>query len=403
MNFQYIGSSADNKVVKGDLAAANKEIAEKILANRGYKIFSLKPVASFMPSREQAFSSYTKVKPQVIIVFSRQLALLLESGNDIVTSLRLLQTQSSHPYFKKILGEVITELNTGSTLALGLSKHPDIFSKIYTQTVGVGEQSGNLESILRQVADYMDRDAKVVKQLKGALKYPMIVIVVAFIVVGVLAKFVLPAFTDLYSSMGTQLPFLAQLMLSSMKWLSANALYLMGTVIGLVFVGYVYTRTPNGRLVKDKAILRLPLLGPCTHLNELVRCCRTMSILYKSGMPVTEIMALAIENSNNLVIKDALTQVQHGVITGGGLSASMSRNESFLPMMVQMVGVGEASGNLDVTLMATADNYETEAEDKMHAIIAYIQPVITLGIGIFVAIIALTMVSAMYSVYGSMG
>ena len=401
MDYQYIGCTSDKKVIKGTLAAANKEVAEKILTNRGYRIFSLKPVAAFMPAKEQAFSSFTKIKPQVIINFSRQLALLLESGNDIVTSLRLLQTQSSHTYFKKILGGIISDLNGGSTLSAALSKHPDIFSKIYAQTVSIGEQSGNLEAVLRQVADYMDKDVKTLKELKGALTYPIIVSIVAFIVVGVLAVFVLPAFTELYASLGTELPALTKMMLSIMEWFSHNAIYLMGGALLAVGLVYIYTKTPDGRLLRDKLTLKIPVLGQCTHLNELVRCCRTMSILYQAGLPVTEIMALAIENSSNLVIKNALTQVQHGVLTGGGLSASMARDENFLPMMVQMVGVGEASGNLDITLMATAENYETEAGDRMRALIAFIQPAVTLGIGAVVALIAISMVSAMYSIYGS--
>ncbi len=401
MDYRYIGCMEDRKVVKGILTAANKEIAEKVLTNQGYQIYSLKPISPFMPSKELAFSSFTKIKPEVIIVFSRQLALLLESGNDIVTSLVLLQKQSSNAYFKKILGEVITDLNSGSRLSAALSKHPEIFTKIYAETVSVGEQSGNLEGVLRQVAGYMEKDVKTTKQLKGALTYPTVVIIVAFIVVGILAIFVLPAFTDLYSSLGAQLPPLTRMMLSGMKWLSHYAIYLMGIALLIVALGYAYTQTPDGRLLRDKVLLKVPVMGQCTHLNELVRCCRTMSILYRSGLPVTEIMSLVIENSNNLVIKNALTQVQQGVLTGGGLSNSMARDENFLPMMVQMVGVGEASGNLDVTLMATAENYETEAEDKMRAFIGMIQPAITLGIGVVVALIAISMVSAMYSVYGS--
>ncbi|MFC1988160.1 type II secretion system F family protein, partial [Chloroflexota bacterium] len=153
---------------------------------------------------------------------------------------------------------------------------------------------------------------KTTKQLKGALKYPTVVIIVAFIVVGVLATFVLPAFVDLYSSLGTDLPALTRLMLSGMQWLSQYALYLMGVVLLIAVLGYMYTQTPDGRLLRDKVLLKVPVLGQCNHLNELVRCCRTMSILYRSGLPVTEIMSLVIENSCNLVIKDSLTQVQQG-------------------------------------------------------------------------------------------
>ena len=159
-------------------------------------------------------------------------------------------------------------------------------------------------------------------------------------------------------------------------------------------------KTPNGRLLRDRLIFKLPLLGQAIHLSELTRCCRTISILYQAGLSMPKILSSVIENSNNLVIKNALTQVQQEVLAGENLSQPMAKSSYFLPMMVQMVSVGERTGNLDVTLLATAENYETEAEDRMRSLIGFIQPAITLVIGIVVALIALSLVTAMYSVYG---
>ena len=147
-------------------------------------------------------------------------------------------------------------------------------------------------------------------------------------------------------------------------------------------------------------MLKVPLLGQVTHLDELVRCCRTISVLYRAGQPLMDIMTLVIENCNNLVMKDALTQVQQDVLAGERLSKSMGGNEHFLPLMVQMVSVGETTGNLDTTLLAAAANYETEVEDRMEALIGSIQPALTVVIGAVVALIAISMLTAMYSVYG---
>ena len=152
--------------------------------------------------------------------------------------------------------------------------------------------------------------------------------------------------------------------------------------------------------MRDKFMLRIPLLGHVTHLNELIRCCRSMSILFKAGLPLPEILSLVVESSNNRVIKQALSGVKKDMIQGQGISLPMSRNPVFLPMMVQMVKVGEETGNLDVTLLSVAQSYETEAEDKTRALIGMIQPAMTLGIGIVVAIIAISLISAMYSIYG---
>ena len=401
MDYRYIGCTETRQVVKGTIAAASQEVAAKILTSQGYQIFSLKLVPAFMPSRGQ-MSSFSKVKPEAIIVFSRQLALLLESGIDIVTTLELLKAQSSNKYFGRIIGEIISDLRGGSRLSVALGKHTRVFSKVYVKSVSVGEQGGGLETVLRQVADYMEKDIKAAKAIKGALRYPVIVSVVAFIVIGILVTFVLPAFTELYSSLGAELPAITAVTLSAFQWLSNYGPYLMGAVLLIAGLVYLYTKTPDGRLLRDGLVLKLPLVGHVSHLSELIGCCRTMSMLYRSGLPVTEIISSAIENSNNVVIKDALTQVQQSVLRGEGLSQAMAKTGYFLPMMVQMVGVGETTGNLDVTLLATAESYETEAEDKICSLIGFIQPAITLVIGIIVALIALSLVTAMYSAYGQM-
>jgi len=382
------------------VAAASQGVAAKVLTSQGYQVFSLKPVPPFMPSREQLFSASSKVKPEVIIVFSRQLALLIESGNNIVTSLELLQSQASNKYFKRIIGEIISDLRGGSQLSTALAKHPKVFPKVYTQSVSVGEQGGGLEIVLRQVADYIEKDVKAAKGIKNALKYPIIVSVVAFVVIGVLTVFVLPAFTSLYSSLGAELPPLTRVTLSTFQWLTNYGPHLMAVALLVAALVYLYTKTPSGRLLRDRLVLKLPLVGRSSHLNELIRCCRSMSLLYRTGLPVPEIMSLVVENSNNLVIKNALTQVQQDVLTGKGLSQPMAKSKYFLPMMVQMVSVGETTGNLDATLLATAENYESEAEDLTRSLIGFIQPAVTLVIGVVVAIIALSLVTTMYSLYG---
>jgi len=400
MYYQYIGCTTDRKMIEGNLAAESEEVAERILTSQGYRIFSLKPVTAFVPSRVRMFPASSKVKPEVLIVFSRQLALLLESGNDIVTSLELLKVQLSNRYFKSVIDEILAHIRGGSNLSAALGNHPKVFSRVYIQSVGVGEHVGNLTKVLRQVADYMEKDVKATKGIKGALRYPIMVSAVAFIVIGILIAFVLPAFSELYSSLGAELPPLTKMTLSAFEWLTNYGLYIMGVILLVAGLLYAYTKTLDGRLLRDRLVLKLPLLGRVSHLNELIRCCRSMSILYRAGLPVAQIISLVIEDSNNLVAEDALTRVQQDVFRGEGLSQSMAKSKYFLPMMVQMVSVGESTGNLDAALLAAAEAYETEAEDKMRSLIGSIQPVITVVIGIVVAVIALSLVTAMYSMYG---
>ena len=335
-----------------------------------------------------------------MILLFRQLALLLESGTDIVASLELLQGQVSNRSLKTVLGEVVSDLRGGSQLSVALSKHPEIFPPIYSRSLSVGEQTGSLETILRQVADYMEREATTAKSVKSALAYPAIVSIVAVIVVAVLVSFVLPTFTSLYSSLGAELPAPARLLMAGVEGLHSYGLYLILAVAIGAGLAFIYIKTPAGRYQWDRLLISLPLVGRINHLNELARCCRNISLLFRGGLPLPEIISLITQGSKNKVIAQAFADVHQDMLNGEGLSRPMAKNRLFLPMMVQMVRVGEETGNLDVTLLAVAQNYETEAEDKTHSVIRLIQPAMTIIIGLVVAFIAISLISAMYSIYG---
>ena len=333
-------------------------------------------------------------------MFSRQLALLLESGIDIITSLELLQTQASNTALKRVLGEIISDLRSGNRLSAALEKHNKVFPPIYRRSLSVGEQTGGLETVLRQVADYIEREATTAKGVKNALRYPAIVSIVAVIVIAVLITFVLPAFTSLYSALGAELPVLTKMMLDAVNGLRSYGLHLLAAIGFAGVLAFAYIKTPAGIYQWHRLVLRLPLVGRVIHLNELARCCRSMSLLFRAGLPLPEIMSLVIQSSNNKVMAQALANVRQDMLKGEGLSRPMAKSELFLPMMVQMVTVGEETGNLDVTLLSVAQSFETEAEDKTQSLVGLIQPAMTLGIGLVVAFIALSLFSAMYSIYG---
>ncbi|MFC2013073.1 type II secretion system F family protein [Chloroflexota bacterium] len=400
MDFNYEGYTEDRRRIKGTIAALNEGIAAQTLAHNGYRVLSLKPVSAFMPNWEEAFPSFFRIKPETIIMFSRQLALLLESGIDIVTALELLKEQASNRRLKKVLDDVVSDLRGGNRLSVAISKYPRIFPKMYVQSLNVGEQSGSLELVLKRIADYMERELGAVKDVKNALKYPIIVAIVALIVISVIVTFVLPAFADLYSSLGAELPLMLTLLLSSVEWLIANGIYVIVIVLLGFFLAYTYIKSPQGGLKWDTLMLRLPMLGRVSHLSELGRCCRSMALLFQAGLPLPEIMSLVVDSCSNRMVRKGLIDVQQEMLKGEGLSVPMSKRPIFLPMMVQMIHVGEETGNLDVTLQSVAQSFENEAEDKMRSFVGLIQPTITMAIGVAVAVIALTLVSAMYSIYG---
>ncbi|MDD5287983.1 MAG: type II secretion system F family protein [Dehalococcoidales bacterium] len=379
--------------------AATEEAAVNLLDYAGYRVVNLKGFAPFLSSSRFSLRS-SKTKPAEIILLYRQLALLLESGLDIVTALELLRVQISNRVLKKVLNDIITDLRSGNSLSSAMEKHPKVFSQLSRQSIRVGERAGGIESILRQIADYMQKEQAAAKGIKGALTYPIIASIATVIVVIVLVGFVLPTFSKLYESMGTQLPALTRALLSLSDFIRQNLLQMVLVTAIIVIGSSIYIRTPKGKYQMDKFILKIPLLGRITHLKELGRCCRSISLLFRAGLPLTEILPLVIDSTKNKAIIEALQEVHQDMLKGEGLSRPMAKNKLFLPMMVQMVKVGEETGSLDATILAVAESYETEAKDKSDAVIALIQPTMTVIIGGIIGVIALSMVSAMYSMYG---
>ena len=399
MEYNYVAYTEDKKMVKGRVSAANDETAINILAYGGYQVVNLKQAApSFNTERIAAL--FSRLKPQEVVMFSRQLALLLESGTDIATTLDLLQNQTTNRTLKKAVAQITNDIRGGTLLSTALAKHPRIFSRIYCQAIAAGEQGGNLEVVLRQMADHIERQAITEKKIKGALTYPIMVVFVAVAVIILLVTFVMPTFTQLYSAFGANIPATTKLLMSLTAWLGHFGVYILVAVVVLAGIAYAYIRTPAGKYQRDALILRMPVIGRIVLLNELSRCCRTISLLFKVGVPLPEIMTLATQSANNKIISEALGQIREELIRGEGLYKPMTKRAVFLPLMSQMVGVGEETGNLDNTLATVAQSYEAESEDKTSSAVALIQPIMTVVIGIIVAFIAVSMFSAMYGVYG---
>ena len=400
MDFAYTAYTEEKKLVKGKVSALSEEAATDLLGYGGYRVVSLKSVTPLIDT-EKLMSRFTRIKPQEIAMFSRQLALLLESGTDIATSLDLLQEQSDNQTLNKVIGEVASDIRGGSSLSIALSKHPRAFSSMYYRAVAAGEQGGKLEVVLRQMASHIEKSIATEKQVRNALTYPFIVVLVAVIVVIVLVSFVLPAFTKMYDEFGVELPLITRILMAITDWFSIYGVFVIIGILVAAFAVYLYIRTPGGKHWWDRTVLKLPVLGRIAHLGELGRCCRTMSLLIRIGLPLPEVMAMTIYNSNNKVVADNLTGVQQDLIRGEGLSRPMAKRKLFLPMMTQMVKVGEETGNLDNTLDTVADSFEMESSDKTKSAVALIQPVMTIIIGLLVGFVVLAMVSAMYSIYGS--
>jgi type IV pilus assembly protein PilC len=333
-------------------------------------------------------------------MFSRQLALLVESGIDIAAALDLLQEQVPNRNLKQAVNAIAADIRGGTKLSQAMERYPRVFSPLYCRTMAVAEETGNLESALRQMADHMEKDAVAVEKTRGAFIYPIVIFLLAIGVIAVMITFVMPAFSNLYESLDVELPLIARVLLGAVDFLRAYGWIILVTIVALGVGGYAYTRTTVGGYQWHQLKLKLPLFGRIIILSELSRCARTIATLFRAGVPMPEIMTLAINASGNKVFVKALTEVREELLQGQGLSRPMSRRPVFLPLIVQMAAVGENTGNLDNTMDTVAQSYEMEAADRTSALIATIQPVTTLLMGGLVGFIALVLVSTMYSIMG---
>jgi len=401
LSYRYVAADSQGRLLKGNIKAAGEIEAERILIGRGYRPVSVEIVPS-MFSLEEALPTLFQVKPRDIIIFSRQVATLLRSGISLLPALEVLAEQrTTGRAFKKILDSMVNELRSGGSFSQSLAKNPKIFSEIYVKTITVGEQSGSLETVLNQMADYMEKQGAIAKKVGGALTYPMILMVVGLLVGTILMVVVMPQLTGLFTSMDVELPLPTRILIGLSSFMSTYPLYLLmgGAVLAAAAVWMV--KQPAGRQLLDRIRLRAPLIGTPTQLSELARFARTMSVLVGAGLSLQDIMEVAPQATGNKYIRSALAQVNEGLLLGEGLSEPMSRIDVFPPLMIQMVTVGEQSNTLDFTMGVVADFYEATADEKMSALVSMIGPLATVSISVVVGIVALSVVMPMYSLTGS--
>ncbi len=403
VSYRYEAATSQGRLVKGTIKATGEIEAERLLIGQGYRPVSVEVVPS-MFSLEEALPSLFKVKPGDVIIFSRQLATLIRSGISLLPALEILGGQvTTSRAFKKILESIVADLRAGGSFTQSLSKHPAAFSEIYCRTISVGEQTGNMEMVLNQMADYQEKQGEIAKKVGKALSYPIMVMGVGLVVGVILMVVVMPQLMGMFTAMNVELPLPTRIIIGISNFLTSYPLYLLIGGVVLVAVVLWLVKQPTGRRLLDRVQLSAPLIGIPTLLGELARFSRTMSVLVSAGLSLQEIMELVPQSSSNKVIRDALDQVRERLLLGEGLSEPMSRIDIFPPLLVQMVAVGEESNTLDFTMGVVADFYEVTAEEKTAAMVGMIGPLSTMAIGLFVGFIAISVLMPMYTLTGAFG
>ena len=333
-----------------------------------------------------------RVKPKVLTTFTRQLATLVDAGLPLLRGLRVLEKQERNAALKKIIGELATSIEGGSTFSEALAQHPKTFNRLYINMVKAGELGGVLEVVLKRLSEFAEKAQKIKGKVKAALFYPIAVMVVAVGIMILLMCFVVPKFKDVFSGMGVKLPGFTLFVMACSDIIKNNILATMGVLVVVVVAFLLFIKTKFGRHLWDKFKLVVPAIGPVVSKVAISRFARTLGTLVSSGVPILQALNIVKETAGNVIIANAVVKVHESVKEGETITAPLEGSGVFPPMVISMVDVGEQTGALPEMLMRIADDYDEQVDNAVAAMTSLLEPIMI----IFLAVIVGSIVIAMF-------
>jgi type IV pilus assembly protein PilC len=394
MEYRYNACTDQGRAVTGVLQAESESAAEQMLWDAGLTIVSLRRSLS-LPKAHEILPSVFGVRKKDVIGFSRNLASLLDAGIPLMRALSILSRHGKEA-FRDVLRSLIRDLEEGSKFSDALGKYPAVFPSFYIFLMRTGEETGNLGAVLKDTAAHMEKDEATRAKVKKSLAYPMFVVVLAIAAVIVMLSFVVPKLTGMFTEFGREMPATTRALVALGDFFSANAVFIIGGLLVLVFGSLAYAKTARGRRAKDRLVIRMPVLGPAVLKAGLARFGRNMSMLVGAGVSLFEALELTTETNDNSVIAESLNGVRSRVGEGQLFSEAMAADPMFPPLMAELVGIGEETGNLESQLSKVSAFYEEEAEAAIARVTGMLTPALTVGVGLMIGFIAITMFSSIY-------
>ncbi len=389
--FKYSAKNQNSQTVAGKISADNKQAVIDELRKRDLIIISINQV------KESAFSkkafSDKKVKPDEIVIFTRQLATMVDAGIPILQGLEALEEQTAHPGFKKILTTVKEDIQHGSSLSAAFAKHPSVFDILFVNMVKVGETGGVLNTVLERISSYMEKTLKLKRKVKSALTYPIVVVSMAMIITVVLLVKVVPTFAGIYDSFDQELPAMTQMLISISNILQKQLLFLIG---GLFLIGFGLNKwhgTDRGALIIDSSLLKLPVFGELLRKVAISRFTRTLATLIQSGVPILESLDIVQKTIGNRLLENVMDDVKTTVREGESLASPLAKSGVFPTMVTRMIGIGEKTGQMEKMLLKIAEFYDDQVDAAVDGLTSIIEPLIigVLGVVIGFIVVALFM------------
>ena len=395
--FVWEARARTGEVRKGAMEAESEDAV-----NQRLRAQQLQPTKVKKKAREFNIQIGSGVSPKDLVTFTRLFATMIDAGLPIVQCLDILQGQTDNKIFANILRDIKSSVEQGATFSDSLRRHPKVFDHLYVNLVQAGEVGGILDTILNRLAVYIEKAMKLKRQVRGALMYPAIVIVVFFAVLSILLIFVIPGFERMFKDFGAkdELPFLTQMVMAVSRGFVSNVLWVFLGLIGLMTALNYYYRTTNGKRNIHRVMLRTPVLGGVLRKIAVARFTRTLGTLLSSGVPILDALEIVAKTAGNVIVEEAIMYARARISEGKNMAQPLMETNVFPPMVVQMVGVGEQTGALDAMLNKIADFYEEEVDVAVSALTSLIEPALMVGIGGTVGVVLIAMYLPIFSLAG---
>lgn len=398
-SFEWKGRDRGGRPQSGVLVADNKDAALAVLRRQ-----QVVPITVKEKGKEIAVPKVRGgVNDRTLAIFTRQFSVMIDAGLPLVQCLQILGEQQENKAFQRIILQVREDVETGSSLANALKKHPQAFSDLFVNMVAAGEAGGILDTILQRLSTYIEKAARLKAQVKSALMYPATVIAIAIIVVYVILWKVIPVFASLFEGLGATLPLPTRVVVAASKFVGRFWWLIIMMVAAAVIAVRRYYATRQGKLVIDRIMLKTPVLGLVLRKIAVARFCRTLGTLLSAGVPVLESLEITARTSGNAVIELAILEVRKQVEEGKALADPLKTTGQFPPMVVQMISVGEATGAMDTMLAKIAEFYEEEVDVAVAGMMKLIEPIMILFLGVVIGGVVIAMYLPMFDLISKIG
>ncbi|MCK9614259.1 MAG: type II secretion system F family protein [Candidatus Omnitrophica bacterium] len=391
----YTAKSNPGELMQSVIDVESEQAAINKLLEMGYFPVSVKPENSYLDKQKSYFK---KVSRKDLVIFTRQLSSLIESGVNILDSLNIVTNQTSNKYFKAVLTDVSVKIKDGKSLSESLNLYDNIFSNLYTSIIHSGEASGNLEKVIKSLAEFFEKDEEFRASLRASLTYPLFIAVVGVLTVSVLMGFVIPKLVTMFEDLGQALPIPTKILINVSVFFTHYWWIIFAVIFLVIFSLQRAVKTNQGKLFIDRFKLKIPMAGEIVLKSEIARLSRTLSLLISSGLAVVSALNVTIAIIGNQILKNELEKFKKQITDGLSFSKCLNGSKLFPSFVTNIVAVGEEGGSLEKSLMRVADEYERDVDRSLKAISRLIEPVIILVMGVVVGFIVLAMLLPIFQI-----